>query len=297
MAILTIRTKLLDKTLSGARIIDMGSTFSCQLYVIPRDKMSQVAKEDLLHQYCFYILLGLTDNGHPKAYIGQSNDFHRRIRDHQSRKEFWDTALVFISKSNEIYASEVLYLEYLGIKKAIEKNNYSLEENKQVPQKPSISPDKEDEMESFFEHIEFLTEFYGCNIFCESETPATSSGVTGNGHIFMLSVPKRRIDAKMCYYPENGKFVILKGSTISAEEKYSCPKNVSDFRKTIIAQKNVLSKNGNVYELLQDIVFPEDKRLQSPSAAASFCTATSMQGTTMWKDSDGATFISVYPKE
>lgn len=295
MAILTIRTKLLDKTLSGARIIDMGSTFSCQLFVIPRDKMSQIAKEDLLHQYCFYILLGITDDGHPKAYIGQSNDFHRRIRDHQSRKEFWDTALVFISKSNEIYASEVLYLEYLGIKKALEKNNYSLEENKQVPQKPSISPDKEDEMESFFEHIEFLTEFYGCNIFSESETSVISS-VTGNGHIFMLSVPKRGIDAKMCYYPDNGKFVILKGSTISTEEKSSCPKNVSDFRKTVIAQKNILIKNGNVYELLQDIVFPEDKRMQSPSAAASFCTATSMQGTTMWKDSDGATFISVFPK-
>ena len=296
MAILTIRTKLLDKTLSGARIIDMGSTFSCQLYVIPRDKMSQIAKEDLLHQYCFYILLGITDDGHPKAYIGQSNDFHRRIRDHQSRKEFWNTALVFISKSNEIYASEVLYLEYLGIKKAIEKNNYSLEENKQVPQKPSISPDKEDEMESFFEHIEFLTEFYGCNIFRETEE-STKSSVTRDGHIFMLSVPKRGIDAKMCYHPENGQFVILKGSTISAEEKYSCPKNVSDFRKTIITQKNILTKNGNVYELLQDIVLPEDKRMQSPSAAASFCTATSMQGTTMWKDLDRATFISVYPKE
>ncbi|MBR0273112.1 MAG: hypothetical protein IJQ59_03345 [Bacteroidaceae bacterium] len=30
MAILTVYTKLLDKTLEGARIIDMGSTKSCE---------------------------------------------------------------------------------------------------------------------------------------------------------------------------------------------------------------------------------------------------------------------------
>jgi hypothetical protein len=32
MAILTVYTKLLDKTLEGARIIDMGSTKSCECF-------------------------------------------------------------------------------------------------------------------------------------------------------------------------------------------------------------------------------------------------------------------------
>ena len=302
MAILTVYTKLLDKTLSGARIIDMGSTRTCQLYVIPREKISQVAKEELLHQYCFYILLGKTEDGNPKAYIGQSNDFHRRVKDHQSKKEFWDTALVFVSKANEIYASEVLFLEYLGITKAAEINNYSIEENKQLPQRPSISPDKENEMVLFFEDIEFLSEFYGCNIFCRAEDPSDTDElpnnlVNENSHTFVLTVPKRGIDARLRFYPISNTYVILKGSTISVEEKYSCPKNISDFRKTNIAQKNKLTKKGDVFELLQDVVFPADKKMHSPSAAASFCTATSMQGTTSWKDANGATFISVFPKE
>ena len=55
MAILTVYTKLLDKSLSGARIIDMGSTRTCQLYVIPREQLTLVSKEKLLHQYCFYV--------------------------------------------------------------------------------------------------------------------------------------------------------------------------------------------------------------------------------------------------
>ena len=45
MAILTVYTKLLDKTLEGARIIDMGSTKTCQCYVLPYDKVAKVGKE------------------------------------------------------------------------------------------------------------------------------------------------------------------------------------------------------------------------------------------------------------
>ena len=169
MAILTVYTKLLDKSLSGARIIDMGSTRTCQLYVIPREQLTLVSKEKLLHQYCFYVLLGQTPDGTPKAYIGQSNDFLHQVKDHQNKKDFWDTALVFVSKANEVYASEVLFLEYLGIKKAMEAGTYSLDENKQIPQKPSIAPDKENDMELFFDEIMFLTKFYGRDIFEPSE--------------------------------------------------------------------------------------------------------------------------------
>lgn len=39
MAILTVLTRLLDHTLEGARIIDMGTTKTCQCFVLPRDGM------------------------------------------------------------------------------------------------------------------------------------------------------------------------------------------------------------------------------------------------------------------
>ena len=52
MAILTVYTKLLDKTLTGARIIDMGSTKSCECFVLPRDKVAEVGrKQPHLQQY------------------------------------------------------------------------------------------------------------------------------------------------------------------------------------------------------------------------------------------------------
>ena len=150
MAILTVYTKLLDQTLTGARIIDMGSTRTCQLYAIPREQLS----------------------------------------------------LVFVSKANEVYASEVLFLEYLGIKKALEAGIYSLDENKQIPQKPSIAPDKENDMELFFDEIMFLTKFYGRDVFEPSEV-STQVETNEQPHTFYMDTPKSGVKAALDYYPIN----------------------------------------------------------------------------------------------
>lgn len=290
MAILTVYTKLLDKTLSGPRIIDMGSTRTCQLYVIPRTHLSQLGKETMLRRYCFYILLGRTPSGARKAYIGQSNDFLHRVKDHQSKKEFWDTALVFVSKANEIYASEVFFLEYLGISKALEAGVYSLEENKQMPQKPSIAPDKENDMELFFDEIQFLTLFYGCTIF-EKEGPAPAS-VVEPGHDFHLRMNKKGVDATLRYFPDSGRYVIRAGSKVAAVDSPSMNKAIARLRSERLTAKGSATRKGDTYELLQDVeIVPA-----SPSAAASFCTATSVQGTTAWVDDGNQSFVDVFPE-
>ena len=133
MAILTVYTELLDNTLSGARIIDMGTQRSCACFVLPKDKVAEVgAKHKWVKQHSFYILLGTHPNtGKRTGYVGETNDFTHRVIDHKQKKEYWDTALVFISKSNEIYKSEVKYLEYLGLKAANEAGNYEIDNTTQ----------------------------------------------------------------------------------------------------------------------------------------------------------------------
>lgn len=288
MAILTVYTKLLNQTLSGVRIIDMGSTRTCQLYVIPREQLGLVSKEKPLHQYCFYLLIGQTPDGKPKAYIGQSNDFLHRVKDHQTKKIFWDTALVFVSKADEIYASEVFFLEYLGITKAMESGRYSLDENKQVPQKPSIAPDKENDMELFFGEIQFLASFYGCPIF--ERTSKEKVETIENYHDFKLIMKKKGIDATLRYYPVGKRYVLLSGSHLIATDSKSLPKGVAELRKNLRSSKSKSIRKDDSYILLQDIELP----ITSPSAAASFCTATAMQGTTAWIDNDNKTFISIF---
>lgn len=291
MAILTVYTKLLDKTLEGARIIDMGSTKSCECFVLPRDKVTEVAKKQPhLQQYGFYILLGRDKNMKPMAYVGQTNDFTNRVNDHKQKKDFWDTALVFVSKSDEIFPSEALYLEYLGWKAAKEANNYIIENSKDINE-PHLSADKQNEMELFFEDIQFLTRFYGCKVFDRPEKmPKAEQYIE-----FKMSLPKSGMKATLNFYKESQRYVILAGSTIIAQTYNSCSKGMKAFRQAIIDNKKLCQKNGDLYLLLQDVEIPESNC--SPSGAASFCAGTSYQGTEAWVDSEQKKYPSEWWKE
>ena len=287
MAILTVYTKLLDKTLEGARIIDMGSTKSCECFVLPRDKVAEVAKKQPhLQQYGFYILLGRDKNMRSMAYIGQTNDFTNRVNDHKQKKDFWDTALVFVSKSDEIFPSEALYLEYLGWKAAKEAGNYIIENSKDINE-PHLSADKQNEMELFFEDIQFLTRFYGCKIFDEPEKTIEQEKYIK----FTMTLPKSGLKATLQFYKNNQRYVITAGSTIMALTTDGCSKGMQGFRKQIIDNKKLSQKNGDKYLLLQDIEIPESSC--SPSGAASFCAGTSRNGTGDWVDDNG----NKYPTE
>lgn len=284
MAILTVYTKLLDKTLDGARIIDMGVTKSCECFVLPRDKVAEVAKNHShLQQHGFYILLGRDKGFQPMAYIGQTNDFTNRVNDHKQKKDFWDTALVFVSKSNEIFPSEALYLEYLGWKAAKEANNYIIENSKDINE-PHLSAEKQNEMELFFEDIQFLTRFYGCRVFDQPEKPQ----VPDSFKEFTLLMPEYGMKAVLHFFKQTQRYVIAAGSTIMAKTTASCAKGMQAFRKQVIDNKKLSQKSGELYQLLQDVEIPETS--SSPSGAASFCAGSSRQGTKDWKDNNGNTY-------
>lgn len=160
MPTLTISTQLLSGTLDGPRIVQSFAKL-CSMYISPRDVALDIAGRHIPRKHCLYILVGETEQGEPKAYIGQTRDFQRRVREHLANKSFWNTAIVFISRADGIYASEVEYLEYYAILKANEAGSYNLDENIQTPAEPSLAPEKKIEMEQYFEEIKFFLSFLG----------------------------------------------------------------------------------------------------------------------------------------
>ena len=290
MAILTVYTKLLDKTLEGARIIDMGSTKTCQCFVLPYESVAKVGKEYLTGKYALYVLLGHREIGGQCAYIGQTNDFTNRVSDHKQKKDWWDTALVFVSKADEIIASETLYLEYLGWKTACDANTHNIENTKPIKE-PGLSDDKKNDMELFFEEIKFLTRFYGCDVFEKSMNPIEEMGeyVT-----FYLEVKKRGITATVHYYPQSKKYVLIEGSLISSFDA-SCSKKATEIRKELISNPQLCKHEGNLVKVIQNINIPVESGL--PSLPAEVITGTSMQGTKAFKNKEGKSFIELFPKE
>lgn len=307
MTHININTILLNGSLDGPRKVDMGFTQTCIMFVIPREYIPAVSDEKLLHQHCFYILLGKDVDGCPKAYIGQTYDFTTRVRDHQTKKDFWDTALVFVSKTDEIFASEVTFLEYCGITAALAADNYNLDENKQIPKKPRISPNQESGMELFFRDIKLLTRFYNdCQLFekaapravpkkkstpspepmlAPTPTPAPAQIPTGEYREYHFTIKKVGVIASLHYYPAQNKYIVLSGSTISAINASSLQPSIASFRDSIFASPTKVMKQGDVYQLLEDIEIPGG----SASAAAKFCAGNSRNGKIDWIDADGHT--------
>lgn len=300
MAIWSIETQFLEGTLTGPRIL---ASSLCTMYVSPREKVLDIVK-DIPRRYGLYFLLGKTDNGGPKAYIGQTKDFQQRVRGHLAGKAFWDTALVFISNADRITSSEALYLEFLGIQKAIETGSYSMEENAQVPPLPPIAYGKRVEMDQFFEEIQFFLKFYGCPIFEKSArkkhipksepvkikpistpilTPAPVPEPSQDYKEFHFSIKKTGMSARLRYYPKEGRYVILSGSLISALNAPSLQPSIASIRDSLFSSSTMVSRQGNVYKLLEDVEIPGG----SPSAAAKFCAGTSRNGKTDWIDDFG----------
>jgi hypothetical protein len=197
---------------------------------------------------------------------------------------------VFISKSNEIYKSEVKYLEYLGLKAANEAGNYEIDNTKKV-EKETLSPHKENEMNAFFEDILFLTRFYGCEIFDKPKEIIKPV----NYHEFHLDMNQIGVHATLHYYPDTDEYCLKAGSKILSRDQSSMPKEIGVMREDFRNNKKACQNDGGLLTLLQDVNVTTKKH--SPSGAASFCTATAMQGTTAWIDNDNKTFGEIFPKE
>jgi hypothetical protein len=76
-----------------------------------------------------YILSG-TDatTGNPRAYIGEAEVIRERLKQHKG-KEFWISAIVFVSKDENLTKAHVRYLESRILAEAITIGRVTLEQN------------------------------------------------------------------------------------------------------------------------------------------------------------------------
>ena len=135
------------------------------MFVVPRSNLSYLSEQEKLQKPAFYILIGEDEAIKPQAYIGETENFKERVKDHDSKKAFWQKALIFVSKDADMTKADVQYLEYKAILEAKQANTFVLEENKQTPKAPNLPEYQRDSMDEFFEDIKFLASFIGYNIF------------------------------------------------------------------------------------------------------------------------------------
>lgn len=159
----TIYTYLHNDDLNGSRIVSMDDCM-CKLYNIKRDDSSFLKDfNNDLNKPALYILLNEDEK---KAYIGETDDFVKRINQHLSKKGFWNEVLVFLgSNEDTLSKTEVQYLEFLAYNRAKETLSYDVTENTQSPKQPHMNVMQKGKADKFFKYVQFLAKFIGCGIF------------------------------------------------------------------------------------------------------------------------------------
>ena len=271
----TIKIFLVDGDPNGRMTCEL-SNWTGKALKIPRKKIKESSDRPELENTGIYILFGKSDKSENKelAYIGEAEGVYNRLNDHLARKDFWNEALVFMSKDENLNKAHIKYLESRLHEIAKKVNRYDLE-NGNIPTRSTISESDRAEMEEFLENIKLLVNALGYKIFEELRKDQTVEEQINN--TFYIDAA-RGANAKG--QMTNEGFVVLKDSEIVTSPTSAFPQNLIKLRQSLIDDEVIVQVNNK-------LVFREDYLFSSPSAAAAVVMGRSANGLTEWKLSDG----------
>jgi hypothetical protein len=272
----TLRVFLLEGEPTGVKTVELGN-WTGKAYFIPRNKLQEAITDNYTKQELgsqrVYFLIGEAEDGERRVYVGEAENFIDRIAHHHRNKDFWNLAVCFVSKDENLTKAHVKYLESLLAQKIQAAGRVQVE-NSTNPNPSGLPRPDIAEMNEFLDNIELILSTLGLTFLQKLEDP--------HNEIFYCTGPNA--EAKGTLTDEG--FVVYKGSKIRKEEVDSINPGLSKLRKKAINTEQLKDK-GQYYLLVEDKVF------SSPSYAAGFATGRNENGWRAWKTKQGKTLDEV----
>lgn len=249
------------------------SNWTGKAIAAPRTELDELLAREELDKAGVYILIGsdpLTNAA--RAYVGEAEVIRERLKQHKT-KEFWVTAIAFVSKDENLTKAHVRFLESRVLAEAAQVGRFTLEQNQAGGSRLPES-DRED-MEVFLARIRQLLPVLGSDIL----TPIAQPAVTPQpGGVLFCRIKGAEARGQRT---ANG-FVVFAGSTAVLEERPSAEKYpyVVAQRKQLIADHTLIEKEGF-------LIFTKDAEFSSPSAAAVVIHGGNANGLAAWVSKDG----------
>jgi len=279
----TIKIFLVDGEPNGLKTAEL-SNWVGKAVVIPRKKLKDTKNRQDCNKPAVYFLVGKENEEAllSTAYIGEAENLWNRLTTHDNSKDFWQTAIAFVSKDNNLTKAHVKYLESQCIEIATSVKRFDLE-NGIKSTKPTLSESDIAEMKEFLNNLRLLLTAVGYPILQE---------ITSKEHdaesdpLFTCGGKKATASGRMT----NDGFVVYKDSTVTTQLSNTiAEKNQKNIEKLI--SNNVLEKkNDDLYIFVKDYVF------NSPSAASNIVLGNSTSGWKKWKTKNGETLENIYKK-
>jgi len=221
-----------------------------------------------------YLLFGKDNEGKDQVYIGEAESILKRLNQQLTQKDFWNEAIVFISKDENLNKAHIKYLENHLHDIAKSANRYKVD-NSIIPTQSSISESDRAEMEEFIEYVKMLVNTLGHKVFDEKREfkPKQKQEV-----FFIKAV--RGADSQG--EPTSDGFVVFKNSKAAATIVNSMTPSLISYRQKLIDEE-VLVDKGEYFEFSDHYIF------SSPSTVAVIVMGCNANGLTEWKNMYGIT--------
>lgn len=275
----TIKLFLIDGDTNGRLTCEL-SNWTGKAYKIPRNSIKICSDRPELQTTGVYMLLNksayLSEKG--KLYIGEAEDIFKRLTQHLKEKDFWNEAIVFISKDDNLNKAHIKYLENRLHDIACNANRFELI-NTQKPAQSSISESDQAEMEEFLSNILTLVSTLGYNAFEQIRQVDKKVATEKEEDLFYVSAVR---GANGIGKPTSEGFVVFENSQVADPVTNSYPKTMQKLRDTLIFEE-VFVKEQDKMIMKRDYLF------SSSSSAAMIIMGRSANGLTEWKMKSGKT--------
>lgn len=265
----SIKIFLADGSADGVWIVEK-TNWTGKALMAPRTRYKDLRER--LDGPGVYVLIGPTDSGVPphRAYVGETDDLRARLDSHNA-KDFWNRAIVFTSKDDNLNKAHIRHLEGRLLQLAKEANRVELE-NGNVGSLPPLSEPDRAEAEAFLADMLLIYPVLGVQAFEKpEEQPSTTTRLFVKGP-----------GAKAEGVESADGFVVYAGSLARQTSVPSIHAYGEQLRQTLLAQ-GVLVPDGDYLRFTSDYSF------SSPSQAAMVVLGRTANGRVEWMTSSGMT--------
>ena len=251
----------------------------------PRTSLTRILDRKEAHRNGVYLLLGEDPDAidNIACYIGRTEDFSARFRQHDRQKDWWDRAVLISSRDDSFNEGHWGYLEARLVEIASTAKRCSLPDNTQTPQPRKLSEAQQSDAEAFLDQVRGVLPVLGVNILRSThrtpERQAPPSDI--DSPIFILTSPKRGVKARARVV--GYEFIMLEGSRVVGEwsNEGSKPSTRNSYRNyrdrhAKLVDDGSIAVEGEIGTLTRDVPFP------SPSAAGSVAVGYSCNGRIAW---------------
>lgn len=247
-----------------------------QVIEVPRALLADFLKMPESKQVAVYFLVGQgTETEDAVVYVGQTSDMPMRFPRHNQEKDYWDRALVLISKTNNLTQTHALFLEWHCLQEVKKAGRYG-PANGNNASRPYTPAPLEADCYEVFDTARTLLATLGHPLF-EPMVRVEPSGQQPE----LLFCKGSSADGRG-YYTEEG-FVVLQGSSGRRE-------NVPSIRGTRDERFRERLIESGVFNVEGDrVIVQKDHLFASPSMAAVALMGRTANGWLDWKNADGKT--------